>query len=366
MATWARFQPSAGKDRRRRPRRGAPTLCDLQWHFGLLSKQPWGASAAGRVIGFVTEQILGLSGSVASVNTRYCECGGCPGNMRAQIAIQWVRGRHDAKACFRHRARETQMLSDSIKRLCFFLAAPAMVWVTACAPKEPDPIQIGPVVVWQELVNGTVVPAVNGHHRLAPGGTDGVFPASLSLCRVGIDNTSPPGRQLRLALKPPHDLLPWNSVFDALLPISEVFPLAERDMQELEPTVARILEASAGLGADLLLIYSVPTHTSESAAEVKGVLFDVAHGRMLATIHASAEVFDPELVEPPPLHVEGDLSHVDPLVLAERSFEQRMIDCLLDLMIHDRPVNRSVPPGWTPEVSANNNSNQRPATRSES
>ena len=169
--------------------------------------------------------------------------------------------------------------------------------------------------------------------------------------RVGVDETDTSGNRLRLALDPPHDVLPWNSVFDSLRAVSEAFPLAEMDLQEQVPTVERILDASAELGADLLLIYSVPTHISETTAEVKGVLFDVRGHRMLATIHASAEVLDPEWVEPPPLHVEGDDSHINPLVLSERGFEQCMIECLLDLMAHDRAMNRPVPEGWIPEVS---------------
>ncbi|MCH7701667.1 MAG: hypothetical protein IID37_08265 [Planctomycetes bacterium] len=242
------------------------------------------------------------------------------------------------------------MIGRLVKGLRFPLVATAVLCMSACAPKEQEPIQIGPVIGWQELSTGAVTPAMNGH-RLVLQGTEGLFPASISLCRVGVDETDTSGNRLRLRLDPPHDVLPWNSVFDSLRAVSEAFPLAEMDLQEQVPTVERILDASAELGADLLLIYSVPTHISETTAEVKGVLFDVRGHRMLATIHASAEVLDPEWVEPPPLHVEGDDSHINPLVLSERGFEQCMIECLLDLMAHDRAMNRPVPEGWIPEVS---------------
>jgi len=255
-----------------------------------------------------------------------------------------------ARVIVTRRVWEIFMIGRFVRGLRLPLVATTVLGVSACAPKEQAPIQIGPVIGWQELSTQAVTPTANGH-RLVLQGTEGLFPASISLCRVGVDETDMSGNRLRLALEPPHDVLPWNSVFDSLRVVSEAFPLAEMDLQEQAPTVERILGAAQELGAGLLLIYSVPTHISETAAEVKGVLFDVRGSRVLATIHASAEVLDPELVEPPPLHVEGDDSHTNPLVLAERSFEQGMIACLLDLMAHDRAMNRAIPEGWTIDVS---------------
>ena len=68
-------------------------------------------------------------------------------------------------------ARETAMIGRFIKGLRFLLVAAAVFFLPACAPKEKEPIQIGPVIAWQELSTGAVAPAMNGH-RLVLQGTD--------------------------------------------------------------------------------------------------------------------------------------------------------------------------------------------------
>ncbi|MHC4063203.1 MAG: hypothetical protein ACYSUI_01695 [Planctomycetota bacterium] len=207
-----------------------------------------------------------------------------------------------------------------------------------------------PEIHWSDITTTSIDLAEAGFVNLATEGTDGAFPTSLAVARVTVDAVPDGGngRTLVMAMTPPNDFLPWNALFDNLRYVSEVFPLHTHDLGEDAPAAGPIVSAAGELTAGMCLLYA-ESDLSENESEVSGVLYRTGKGTPLAAIRARAAVPDPEALPHPPEHVEDDLRHCDPRVLAEQRFERLVLECVRDLHAHDRLVVSQPPAGWTPQ-----------------
>ncbi len=193
----------------------------------------------------------------------------------------------------------------------------------------------------------------NEFRLLVEGRTRGVFPASIGVTRVHpLPDGSEDRDKLILDMKPAVDFLRWNSAFDDLRSISEVFPIEQMALNGAQPSIDSILAAGDALRAELCLIYAeVPEGPAQ--AEVSGVLFEVHDRRPLAAIRSLAAVADPidgdETVSHPDEKSTVAREQRDPRLVSEQYFEALMRKCLLALMHNDDPAERVAPEGWVPE-----------------
>ncbi|HUU83599.1 MAG TPA: hypothetical protein VM243_08855 [Phycisphaerae bacterium] len=206
-----------------------------------------------------------------------------------------------------------------------------------------------PSIGWDDVATERVQPVEDGFVNLAPGGTDGLFPASIAVARITVGESEGEGAggAVVLDMTPANDFLSWNTRFDNLRYISEVFPLNWHDLGENDPSAGQIVSAAAELAAGLCLVYG-RGDVSENEAEVRGLLYQARTGRPLAAIHARAAVPEPGTIDRPPEYVRGDHRHCDPRYLADVRFERLVLDCVRQLREGDRPVIVEPPEGWTP------------------
>lgn len=228
----------------------------------------------------------------------------------------------------------------------------AATGVSGCQKKGFDFLPTSPVVEWKAISttpNGT---ADDGYRVLISGKTQGVFPVSLGVARVrGVEREVGVSRveHLELDVKPPVDFLAWNSVFDDLRFVSEVFPLNPKAMDGAPASVATILDAAKALKARACLIYS-EAHDSVYESQVRGALYEVATGRQLAAIHSTAHVDHPIALDDKDDYEDlaAEREARDPRLVALRRFEQHLRDCLLQLNANDEPAEPVTPEGWVP------------------
>ena len=221
--------------------------------------------------------------------------------------------------------------------------------VLAGCEKQSEPVvQLRPLIEWQQVSTASVGEVAEGYTHLSAAGTDGLFPASMAVARVTVQESGDGAGEAVLDMHPPNDMLPWNSLFDDLPYVSDAFPLSERDLSGDAPAPERLLSAASNLSAGLCLVYgcSDPTLTE---SRVRGVIFDTHAGTPLAAIQAEASVVDPDAVPHPPELVEDDRSYVDPRVLADERFRHLVYECIRDLKRRDRAVAPQKPDGWTPD-----------------
>jgi len=183
--------------------------------------------------------------------------------------------------------------------------------------------------------------------------TSGLFPAALAVARVRAvgEASSTGGGRLELDLTPAVDFLAWNTVFDDLRDISEVYPIAYLAMDGAPVSVDTIIEAADSQRAGLCLIYTQVLESIQDA-QLRGALYDVAGRRQLATIHTSAHIEHPIALDKQ--DDAADLSADerearDPRLVATRRFENQMRALLLKLRDNDDPAAPVMPDGWVPQ-----------------
>jgi len=194
----------------------------------------------------------------------------------------------------------------------------------------------------------TAVPALDNEYRiLVPQPTRGLFPAAIAVTRVAVlDEGDGPGtRRLQIRRDPRNELLQWNSAFDDQPAISEVFPIAQRNLGGAEPGPTPIAAAERALQARIGLVYAM-NELTEREAEMIGLLYDTSTALPLAAVHAkeTSPPPPPDEEEEPPV----DLWTHDAGALVRARFGQIVYACLRDLILHDEAAPIEAPTGWIP------------------
>lgn len=209
-----------------------------------------------------------------------------------------------------------------------------------------------PTVEWKSIARGGGADRdgfqINMNQR-----TTGLFPASLAVARVrAVDDLASPTANVRLMLNtdPQVDFLSWNTVFDDLREISEVYPIAHMSMDGAAVSIDSVLNAAEAQRAGLCLIYTQVLESVQDA-RLRGVLYAVNSRQQLATIHAFAHIQHPiALDDEDDYELEAaEREARDPLLVATRQFERYMRDLLMKLRANNDPQSPEAPQGWTPQ-----------------
>lgn len=218
--------------------------------------------------------------------------------------------------------------------------------IPGCAPKAEELWVQQPQVHWDDLA-AAPVSAVDGRYViLEPGPSQGRFPCSVAVSRVSVQDEGDGSRTRQVPVTPQNEFLIWNSAFDELWAVGEVFPVAQRALGGGQAEPRLIVSASRAFGATLSLIYGF-NEVSPTRCELLGVLHESETARPIAIIHAAAEsVPRPEDEKPAPNNV--DAWEHEARALARSRFRELMIQCMLELIARDTPVRENVPEGWTP------------------
>ena len=195
---------------------------------------------------------------------------------------------------------------------------------------EPPPVPAG----WEGLARADVPDIQNDYVELEPDLAAGALPCALAVARVDAtgDPCSEDEASIILAMAPPNELAHWMGLFDDVRFISEIVPVTYPNYPDREVKPDVLLRRAGKLGAGLCLIYRETVYPQVSA-DVRGAIYEVGAGRMLAVLHADAVAppQDEEDLPPPPAdRVDIDRRHVDPLFVARDCFRSLVRDCVLD------------------------------------
>ncbi|MFQ5461676.1 MAG: hypothetical protein ACE5E5_03515 [Phycisphaerae bacterium] len=225
----------------------------------------------------------------------------------------------------------------------------------AHARQEKDPWSPKPLVYWGQLSTQPLTYPLDGFVIVIEEPTRGLFPASLAVGRLGLDTDDaghPTVFSPQLVRDPRNEFLQWNTAFDNQMAISEVFPIAQRDLGGGAGEPTQLLAAMRALGGRIGLIYAV-NELSDHETEMLGALYQTEGFRPLATIHAVAQSVvppDQEAQHKPRLHApEEDLFETDSKALVRKRFEDHVYACVRELIIHDEPAEVESPKGWVPD-----------------
>lgn len=234
----------------------------------------------------------------------------------------------------------------------FALAAPLCLnsVIAGCAPARARN-QVwtpAPRVTWQELGNQPPSSLENGFHISAAGPTRGLFPTPVAVTRVAVadaaNGRAPVVGRTVLQRDPRNEFLRWNSTFDYLMAVSEVFPIEQRDLGGAPAETPAILAAARAFKARLGLVYAF-NELTESEAEMFGVLYDAVAARPLAQIHARAQsTMTPRERQ----SRRANLWETDARALVREQFERHLRSCMRELILADEPAEVVAPEGWRP------------------
>jgi len=221
------------------------------------------------------------------------------------------------------------------------LAAAPCLSTTGC--HREDPMAFEPRIAWSDIARGAPA-ADNRHVLLASERTQGRFACALAVAQAAAQ-TAPWEQSLDLCGPRHSDQAHWLAALAGLHRVRAVVFVTARDVVDQPGNVAGLCAAANRLGATLLLVYSKNRYAPE-AAQALGLVYDVASGKPLAAVHASANCPSPdpdELVEDVP----GDHRDVDASYQAARAFEARVRAALCELIELDAPPATIEPHNWT-------------------
>lgn len=243
------------------------------------------------------------------------------------------------------------MNSGSMVKWASILAM-ALINVSCCCPEGEGVIKVTSKapIDWYFISTEPVEPLYNAYQLQIVPPTRGLFPASVGVTRIEsevIDESVDLIRPL-IFTNPRNEYLKWNSTFDDLMAVSEVFPVTQFDMGGENAYLENVLGAFRGLGAKLGLVYAV-NEFDDLETEIIGALYDTDSSRPIAHFHAHAVSVFPEKNqkdEPP------NLWETDSTAIARQRFESLVYSCFLELIEHDERTEPNAPPGWNPVAPA--------------
>ena len=227
--------------------------------------------------------------------------------------------------------------------------AMAAVLMGGCADKKQqvEVWQPKPLVQWADIATQPVPLPSDDYAILDSEPTHGLFPAAMSISRIAVEENPGeyPDATPYLLRDPRNEVLQWNSAFDDQMAISEVFPIAKRDLGGARAHPEQVLAAMHALGAQVGLIYGM-NELSETETEMIGTLYETATAMPIASFHAHAES-----VPPPEDRKERkaqDPWESDSKALVRARFEELVHDCVRRLIGRDLPAEVKAPEGWIP------------------
>lgn len=237
-----------------------------------------------------------------------------------------------------------------MKRTGPVIVSLSMFWGCASSKKEEVVWTPKPRVEWNAIAAAPTPTINDGYKILTSGRTKGLFPANIAVTRVSLEPAAdtPETTEPYLFADPRNEFLHWNTVFDDQMAVSEVFPIAQRDLGGRDADPQQILAAFRGLHARLGLLYAV-NELSDSQTEMFGTLYDTQSGSALAVIHAQAVSIEPTKEELEQHDEERpDLWKTDSRALVRTKFAKQVHTCVRDLIAADEPALVEAPSGWTP------------------
>ncbi len=238
-----------------------------------------------------------------------------------------------------------------IEKVELTAAACALMFFCNCAHKQAPVWIQKPQVNWAHVSTRPVEPVRDGYHILAAHPTSGLFPASMAVTRVAIEDDRDPYQMMRpvLAADPRNEFLQWNSALDDQMAIGEVFPIVERDLGGGEADPGQIMAAFQALHARLGLMYAV-NELSETETEMFGVVYDTTLAQPVASLHAQARSVFPSEQDEEEGKEPIDLWETDSHALVRAEFERLLHDCIREMILRDEPAAVKAPTGWTPAL----------------
>lgn len=223
----------------------------------------------------------------------------------------------------------------------------ASVLLAGCTARDAKSWTPRTQVRWHDLLTESAEWSCNGFRLLTPESTTGLFPTTIGVTRVAIEDADGDRFSRAVLLQDPrNEFLQWNSTLDDQFAVSEVFPIAKRDLGGGEAIPAQMVAAMRALRAGLGLIYAV-NELSEHEVEMFGAIYDTQSARPLATIHAQAVsmVSPAERDEDDPT---PDPWETDARALVRERFGTLVHACIRQMIRQDRPAQVEAPEGWTP------------------
>lgn len=220
---------------------------------------------------------------------------------------------------------------------------------SGCAPKKKtDEVwSPPPKVFWSDLIDREVRPLCNGYVRLDDKPSTGRFPTPMAVSRVAmeIDKRRGDTRRSFLPPRPKNEFLMWNSAFDDQMAISEVFPIAQRDLGGGDANPRQVVAAFHALHAGIGLVYAT-NYNSETQTEMIGVLYECKTADPIAIFHVQEDS-----IVPPPEEDNGsiDLWEYDSRSLVRQKFKRLVYACLRELVVSDQHERIDAPEGWVHE-----------------
>jgi len=234
--------------------------------------------------------------------------------------------------------------STSAIALCF-------VFSGCYAPKKEKAVWTPkPHVEWSQIGASAASEVRNGYRVTTGSRTKGLFPANMGVTRVSLEPLEENVDSIEpyLYADPRNEFLQWNTAFDDQMAVSEVFPIAQRDLGGRDADPQQILAAFRGLHARLGLLYAV-NELSESETEMFGALYDTQTAQTVGVIHAQAvSVEPPKDAEEKKDKNPPDLWKTDSRALVRSKFAKLVHGCIRDLISSDEPAVVEAPTGWTP------------------
>ena len=242
------------------------------------------------------------------------------------------------------------------------LIAIALAVSTGCEKrKSPEFTATDPAVPWHDLIDEDTALPDDDFVLYTSGVTKGLFPTSLAVARVAAIPPDEPALpapdeyELALNMEPLHKFLHWNSAFDDVRSVSEVFPLSRIAMNGQRVNMASVVKATQAMTGRLCLLYAA-ADVGPTESEIRGVLYRVNDGQPLAAIHARGIYVEPEEddeelaeAEEPRSELDELLTPCTPRLVAEARFRSLTRDCILKLLAGDEPAEPEPEEGWVPE-----------------
>ncbi len=227
------------------------------------------------------------------------------------------------------------------------LTACIVVMSSGCSKPKENPWMPRPRVDWADLSIHAISYDENSYRILNKQTTKGLFPAAIAVTRVAVTDlpTAVSGLNTKLVRDPRNEFLQWNEAFDDQMAISEVFPLAQRDLGGAETSPQQITRAITALHARIGFVYAF-NELSPDETEMIGTLIDTKENRILATLHAHAvsipvDKDDPEAKNP-------DLWKVDSRGIVRLRFAKLAHACIREMILRDEPAEVESSAGWKP------------------
>ncbi len=208
-------------------------------------------------------------------------------------------------------------------------------------------------VTWSAVGTVPTPPPCNRYYILGDGPTRALFPASVGVTRVAARDSAGHADTdrdvivasdlLTLSPDPRNEFLQWNTAFDHLKGVSEVFPVGQRDLGGAAVETVNVLAAMRTLRARVGLIYAV-NELSGSRSEMFGVLYDTHTYQPLSVIHAAAD----SAVPADRRSRRADPWQSDSRVRVRTRFAELVTEVMRELILRDQPAGVEPTTGWTP------------------